>query len=406
MSKKLLALLLTGAMLFATACSSATPAPASSEAPAASTAEASETDKAASSDAAPAADADPWAAGTGKKTFPAIAKENLKIGFVYVGPADDGGYTTAHDNGRKKMAEKLGVETMIVESVPETSDCETAVRNLIDQGCNMIFTTSFGHMDWTANVAKEFPDVIFEHCSGYTTGENMSTYFGREYEMRYLSGIAAGLKTKSNKIGYVAAMPIPEVIRGANAFALGAKSVNPDAKVEVKFTSSWYDPAAEKQLALDLLNSGCDVLGQHCDTTAPQQAAQEKGAFAVGYNASTLDAAPKAYLTAPIWDWGTYYIAEVQKVLDGKWSSAKIWAEASTGIIYLDDLSANCAEGTKEAVEAAKAKIDSGELKVFAGPLKDNAGKEMVAAGAEMSDDEMWSMSWFVENVIGSIPKL
>jgi len=196
----------------------------------------------------------------------------------------------------------------------------------------MIFTTSFGHMDWTANMAKEFPDVIFEHCSGYTTGENMSAYFGRAYEMRYLSGIAAGLKTKTNKIGYVAAMPIPEVIRGANAFALGAKSVNPDATVEVKFTSSWYDPAAEKQLALDLINGGADVLGQHCDTTAPQQAAQEKGVFAVGYNAATLDAAPDAYLTAPIWDWGKYYIAEVQKVLDGTWSSDKIWAEASTGI--------------------------------------------------------------------------
>ena len=401
MNKKILAMLLAGAMLFASACTQKEPVEDTSK-----DASASETvsEEAAEGEEA-SEETDEWAAKTGTKTFPAIAKEDLKIGFVYVGPADDGGYSTAHDNGRKAMVEALELnedQTMIVESVPETSDCETMIRNLIDQGCNVIFTTSLGHMDWTANVAREFPDIIFEHATGSTTGENMSTYFGRMYEERYLSGIVAGMKTKTNKLGYVAAMPVPEVIRGANAFALGAKSVNPDATVEVKWLNSWYDPAAEKNLAIDLLNSGCDVIGQHCDTTAPQVAAQEKGAFAVGYNAATLEAAPKAYLTSPIWDWGKYYTSEVQKMIDGTWTSQRIWAEASTGIVYLDELSENCEEGTKEAVEAAKAKIDSGELIVFAGPLNDNKGVERVAEGAEMTDEEMWTMPWFVENVIGT----
>ena len=190
-----------------------------------------------------------------------IAKEDIKAGFLYVGPIGDEGYSYAHDQGRLALEKKLGVKTMYVENVPENADCEKAIRDLIDQGCNVIFSTSFGHMDWTLNVAKEFPNVYFHHCSGYKTADNMSNYFGRMYEARYLSGIAAGLKTKTNKIGYVAAMPIAEVVRGANAFALGVKSVNPDAKVEVKWTNSWYDPALEKQTAIDLLNSGCDVLG-------------------------------------------------------------------------------------------------------------------------------------------------
>lgn len=399
MNKKILAMLLAGAMLFASACTQKEPAPdASSEASASqSAAETTESEE--------PAETDEWAEKTGTKTFPAIAKDDLKIGFVYVGPADDGGYSTAHDNGRKAMVEALELnedQTLFVESVPETSDCETAIRNLIDQGCNVIFATSLGHMDWTANVAHEFPDIIFEHATGSTTGENMTTYFGRMYEERYLSGIVAGLKTETNKLGYVAAMPVPEVIRGANAFALGAKSVNPDATVEVKWLNSWYDPAAEKNLAIDLLNSGCDVIGQHCDTTAPQVAAQEKGAFAVGYNASTLEAAPDAYLTSPIWDWGKYYTSEVQKMIDGTWKSERIWAEGSTGIVYLDELSENCAPETKEAVDAAKAKMDAGELNVFAGPLNDNKGVERVAEGAVMTDEEMWTMPWFVDNVIGT----
>ena len=408
LSKKILALLLAGAMAAsAAACAGSEPAASTAGGAAASAPAASapaDGGEAAASEAAPA---DDWAAKVGTKTFPAIAKEDLKIGFLYVGPVGDEGYSYAHDQGRAKMAETLGLaedQTLIVENVPEESECADQVRNLIDQGCNVIFATSFGHQDWVMEVAKEYPDVIFEHCSGFRYGENMTAYFGRMYQIRYLTGIAAGLKTESNKIGYVAAMPTAEVVRGANAFALGVKSVNPDATVEVKFTNSWYDPAGEKNVAIDLLNSGCDVIGQHVDTTAPQVAAQEKGAFATGYNAATYDVAPQAYMTAPLWDWGSYYTAEVQKIIDGTWTSQNYWGDMKDGIVYLDELSANCAEGTQEKIDEAYAKIESGELKIFAGPISDNTGAERVPAGSEMTDAELLAFDWFVDNIVGTVP--
>lgn len=339
----------------------------------------------------------------------AIPKEDLKIGFVYVGPVGDEGYSFAHDQGRKKMIENLGLsedQVIIKESVPENADCEKALNDMVDQGCNVIFSTSYGFMDFTLNVAKQHPDVYFFHCSGYKTADNMSAYFGRMYEMRYLSGIAAGLKTKSNKIGYVAAMPLPEVTRGINAFTLGVRSVNPDATVEVKWTNNWFDPSGEKQAAVELLNSGCDVLGQHCDSAGPVVAAQEKGAWAVGYNADTLSKGPDAYLTAPLWDWGIYYTEQVQKIIDGTWKSENYWGHGhmDEGIVKLDKLSANCAEGTQEAIQKAQEEIDNGKH-VFAGPLKDNEGNVKVQEGATMTDEEMLSMDWFVEGVIGSVPK-
>ena len=339
----------------------------------------------------------------------AIPKEDLKIGFVYVGPVGDEGYSFAHDQGRKKMIENLGLsedQVIIKESVPENADCEKALNDMVDQGCNVIFSTSYGFMDFTLNVAKQHPDVYFFHCSGYKTADNMSAYFGRMYEMRYLSGIAAGLKTKSNKIGYVAAMPLPEVTRGINAFTLGVRSVNPDATVEVKWTNSWFDPTGEKQAAVELLNSGCDVLGQHCDSAGPVVAAQEKGAWAVGYNADALSKGPDAYLTAPLWDWGIYYTEQVQKIIDGTWKSENYWGHGhmDEGIVKLDKLSANCAEGTQEAIQKAQEEIDNGKH-VFAGPLKDNEGNVKVQEGVTMTDEEMLSMDWFVEGVIGSVPK-
>lgn len=339
----------------------------------------------------------------------AIPKEDLKIGFVYVGPVGDEGYSFAHDQGRKKMIENLGLsedQVIIKESVPENADCEKALNDMVDQGCNVIFSTSYGFMDFTLNVAKQHPDVYFFHCSGYKTADNMSAYFGRMYEMRYLSGIAAGLKTKSNKIGYVAAMPLPEVTRGINAFTLGVRSVNPEATVEVKWTNSWFDPTGEKQAAVELLNSGCDVLGQHCDSAGPVVAAQEKGAWAVGYNADALSKGPDAYLTAPLWDWGIYYTEQVQKIIDGTWKSENYWGHGhmDEGIVKLDKLSANCAEGTEEAIQKAQEEIDNGKH-VFAGPLKDNEGNVKVQEGVTMTDEEMLSMDWFVEGVIGSVPK-
>ena len=341
--------------------------------------------------------------GAGSGSLKAIPKEDLKIGFVYVGPVGDEGYSFAHDQGRKKMMENLGLSE---DQVIIKESCEKALNDMVDQGCNVIFSTSYGFMDFTLNVAKQHPDVYFFHCSGYKTADNMSAYFGRMYEMRYLSGIAAGLKTKSNKIGYVAAMPLPEVTRGINAFTLGVRSVNPDATVEVKWTNSWFDPTGEKQAAVELLNSGCDVLGQHCDSAGPVVAAQEKGAWAVGYNADALSKGPDAYLTAPLWDWGIYYTEQVQKIIDGTWKSENYWGHGhmDEGIVKLDKLSANCAEGTEEAIQKAQEEIDNGKH-VFAGPLKDNEGNVKVQEGATMTDEEMLSMDWFVEGVIGSVPK-
>lgn len=338
------------------------------------------------------------AAGGARKAIP---KDKIKVGFLYVGPVGDEGYSFAHDQGRKEMAEKLGVETMIVENVPETADCEAQVRSLIDQGCNVIYATSFGHMKFIDAVAKEYPDLYFGHATGFMMEENMSNFMGRIYEARYLSGIAAGLNTTSGKIGYVAAMKTAEVIRGINAFTLGVRSVNPTATVEVKWTNSWYDPAVEKATAVDLLNMGCDLIAQHCDTTGPQVAAQEKGAKCVGYNAPTLSAAPTAYLTAPLFHWGTFYTADVQSIIDGTWKPQAYWEGIKSGIVSLDTLSANCAAGTKEKVEEAQTKIVDGSLFVFTGEIKDNEGNVKVAAGEKMTDEQMLAFDWFVEGVIG-----
>ncbi|HPO02238.1 MAG: BMP family ABC transporter substrate-binding protein [Spirochaetales bacterium] len=332
-----------------------------------------------------------------------LTKETVKVGFVYIGTINDEGYTQAHDQGRLALNE-MGINTAYIEHVPENADCEKAIRDLIDQGCNVIYTNSFGYMDWTIKVAADHPEVYFGHCSGYKRADNVSTYFGKVFQARYLSGIAAGLKTKANKIGYVAAMPIPEVIRGINAFTLGVQSVNPAASVEVIWTNTWFDPAVEKQAALELLNKGCDVMSQHQDTTAPQIAAQEKGAFAIGYNSPTYSAAPAAYLTAPLFKWATFYVDDVNQILAGTWTSRAYWEGFDKDMVALDELSANCAPGTAEKIAAAKAGIVDGSLKIFSGPLADQSGAEKVSAGSVMTDDEIWNMSWFVKGVVGSIP--
>jgi basic membrane protein A len=345
-------------------------------------------------------------AGGGKDSGKAGAKpnkDNLKVGFVYIGSIHDEGYTQAHDKGRLAL-EAQGVKCAYVENVPENADCEKAIRDLIDQGCNVIYTNSFGFMDWTLKVANDFPNVYFGHCSGYKRADNMSTYFGKIYQARYLSGIAAGYKTKVNKIGYVAAYPIPEVIRGINAFTLGVQSVNPNATVEVLWTSTWYDPAVEKQGAIELLNKGCDVIAQHQDTTAPQIAAQERNVFAVGYNVSTPTAAPRAYLTAPLFHWDVFYVNDVNTVIAGTWKSRAYWEGFSNGTVSLDALTANNDPRAAAAVADAEIKIKSGAFEPFTGPLSDQNGAVKVPAGTKMTDDEIWNMGWFVKGVIGVIP--
>ncbi|NDL67342.1 BMP family ABC transporter substrate-binding protein [Anaerotalea alkaliphila] len=332
-----------------------------------------------------------------------ISKEDMVVGFIYVGPIGDGGYTWAHDQGRLFLEEQLGVKTIYKESVPENQEVEQVLRSMVDQGAKAIFATSFGYMDYVEKVSNEFPDVKFFHCSGYKTTANMANYFGRIYESRYLSGIVAGMKTESDIIGYVGAFPIPEVVRGINAFTLGAQSVNPDVKVKVVFTSTWYDPAKEKDAAISLLDQGADVIAQHQDTAGPQQAAQERGAFAIGYNSDMSEAAPAANMTSSVWNWGPYYVEQTQAVMDGTFASHSYWEGFSEGIVDLAPLTANAPEGAAAKVEEAKAKILDGSLFVFEGPLKDQTGAERVAAGVQMTDQEMLSFDWFVEGVEGKI---
>lgn len=332
-----------------------------------------------------------------------VSAEDMIVGFIYVGPIGDGGWTYSHDLGRLYLEDQLGVKTIYKESVPETQEVESEIRNMIDQGATAIFATSFGFMDYVEKMSKEFPDVAFFHCSGYKTTDNMANYFGRMYEARYLSGIAAGLKTETNKLGYVAAFDIPEVIRGINAFALGAQSVNPEVEVEVVWTYTWYDPAIEKSAAIALLDGGADIIAQHQDTTGPQQAAEERGLYSIGYNTDMSEMAPEAYITAPIWNWGPYYVEQVQAVMDGSFESHAYWGEIEDGIVELAPLTENAAEGTADAIAEAEAKIIDNSLHVFAGPMLNQAGEIAVEDGKIMTDDEMLNMKWFVQGVKGEI---
>lgn len=331
------------------------------------------------------------------------SSEDFVVGFIYVGPIGDGGWTYAHDQGRLALESELGVKTIYKESVPETQEVENEIRTMIDQGAKVIFATSFGYMDYVEKISAEFPEVKFFHCSGFKSTDNMANYFGRMYEARYLSGIVAGQKTEANKIGYVAAFPIPEVIRGINAFALGVKSVNPDATVEVVWTSTWYDPAKEKEAAVALLDKGVDIIAQHQDTAGPQQAAEEAGAFSIGYNTDMKETAPNAYMTAPVWNWAPYYIEQVKAVQEGTFKTHSYWHGMDSDIVRLAELTDLAPAESKTLVEDAKAKILDGSLFVFEGPIMNQAGEVAVAEGEKMNDGDMLGMMWFVENVIGNI---
>ncbi|MDA8233357.1 MAG: BMP family ABC transporter substrate-binding protein [Clostridia bacterium] len=333
--------------------------------------------------------------------------EKLKVAYIYVGPVGDAGWTYAHDQGRQYLEKELpNIETSFVESVPETpADAERVLTDLVNKGNKVIFATSFGYMDSVLKVAKKYPDVIFLHCSGYKTDKNVGTYFGRMYQPRFLSGMAAGKQTKSNTIGFVAAMPIPEVVWGINSFTLGVKSVNPTAKVKVVWTNTWYDPAKEKDAAKSLLDAGADVIAMHQDTPGPMQAAEEKGAFSVGYNTDMRQFAPKAVLTGPVWNWGPYYVNTVKAVIDGTWKSEQYFGSMADGIIDLAPYGDMVSEDVRKLVDEKKQAILDGKFEVFAGPIKDQSGAVKVPEGKTMTDEEVLNMMWFVEGVDGSIPK-
>lgn len=329
--------------------------------------------------------------------------EALTVGFIYVGPIGDGGWTYAHDQGRLYLEKELGVKTLYNESVAEDAEVKNVITGMIDQGASVIFATSFGYMDYLVELSKEFPEVKFLHASGYMSTDNMNNYFGRMYEPRFLSGVVAAMKTQTNQLGYVAAFEIPEVIRGINAFTLGAQSVNPDVEVNVVWTHTWYDPATEKEAAKALIDAGADVIAQHQDTAGPQQAAEEAGVFAIGYNTDSRDKAPNAYMTAPVWNWGPYYVDQVSKVMDGTWTSVNYWGGMVDGIVSLDTLTDVAPEGAQAKVDALAAQIKEGTMHPFTGPIYNQAGEMVVAEGEIMTDEAMLNMMWFVKGVKGKI---
>jgi len=334
-------------------------------------------------------------------------KKQIKAAFVYVSPIGDAGWTYSHDLGRQYIEKVYGVETAFADNVAEGGDDERVIREFAEQGYDVIFTTSFGFMDATITVAEDFPDTIFEHCSGYKTAENVGTYFGRMYQARYLSGMVAGAMTETNKIGYVAAVPIPEVIRGINAFALGVKKVNPDAKIYVVWTGTWYDPGDEKDAAISLIDEGCDVIAQHQDSPAAQQAAEERGVHSIGYHTDMSKFAPNAHLTSAVWNWSVIYSYIIEQVMQGTWKSEQIWWGIDKGVVALAPFNDAVPEDVRKIVEEEKQKYINGEVPEqypFVGPIHDQQGNLVKAEGEVMTDEELLSMSFFVDNVVGEIP--
>lgn len=330
--------------------------------------------------------------------------KTVKAGFVYVSPVGDAGYSYAHDQGRQAVDALDWVTTSFVESVPEGADSERVIRNMARKGFDIIFTTSFGYMDPTIKVGKEFPDAKFMHCSGFKKSANVTNYFGRVYQARFLTGMVAGAMTKTDKLGYVAAFPIPEVIRGINAFAVGARQMNPDVEVRVVWTKTWYDPALEKDAAKSLLDAGCDVIAQHQDSPAPQEAAEEAGMYSIGYNSDMSSFAPKAHLTSAIWNWGPVYTKTVEQVRDGSWKGDEsIWWSMEDGVVDIAPMGPMVPEDVKSAVMDKRAELVKGNDICFVGPIKDQSGTIKIADGEKATDAQLHDMMWFVEGVVGTV---
>ena len=327
--------------------------------------------------------------------------------FVYVSPIGDAGWSYQHDQGRKQMEKALAgkVTTKFVENVSEGSDAERVIRELAQSGCRVVFTTSFGYMNYTEKVAKQFPKVIFMHATGYKTGPNLGIYNARFYEGRYLTGVIAGKMTKTNVLGYVAAFPIPEVLQGINAFTRGARSVDPKAEVRVIWTNSWYDPGKEREAAQTLIAQGADVITNHTDSTSVVQAAEEKGKYALGYHSDMSKYGPKAQLTATTHQWGDFYTKAVADVLAGTWKTTNVWGGMKDGMIKLAPLNPAIPPEVRALVAKQEADIKGGTLHPFAGPVVDQDGKTRVPAGKNMTDDELGKMDYYVEGVASKLPK-
>lgn len=329
--------------------------------------------------------------------------KDVKVGFVYTGPVGDGGWTYAHDRGRQHL-EDMGVYTAYIESVPE-ADAEKAIRNLARKGYNLIFTTSFGYMDPTLKAAKRFPDSAFMHATGFKKSDNMGNYYARMYQSRYLVGMVAGAMTKTNIIGVVGSHPIPEILRHINAITLGARSVNPNAKVKVVWINSWFDPSKEGAAANSLIDGGADVVTTTADSAVTTQVAEKRGKYSAG-NASDMSIyGKKAHLTANVYNWGPYYEHIYKQVQDGSWKPTDDWWGIETGIIDLAPYGAMVPQNVQQMVEKKKQAMVEGKFFVFEGPIKKQDGSLAVKAGQRLTDQEMLSMNYFVEGVEGTIPK-
>lgn len=335
------------------------------------------------------------------------AADPIKVGFVYVGPVSDHGWTYRHDLGRQAIEEALGdqVETTFVESVAEGADAERVIRKLASSDHDLIFTTSFGFMNPTVKVAKDFPDVRFEHATGYKRADNVSTYAARFYEGRAVIGTMAGMMTKTNTIGYIASFPIPEVVRGINAFTIAMRKVNPEATVKVVWVNTWYDPGKEADAAKALIDQGADIITQHTDSPAPLQVAEERGVFAFGQASDMAAFAPESQLTSIIDDWDAYYVQRAQAVLDGTWESMDTWGGIDTGMVAFPEYSDSVPAEVRAAADEVKQGIVDGSLHAFQGPINNQAGEEVLAEGEVYDDNTLLGMNFYVEGVQGELPK-
>ncbi len=353
-------------------------------------------------EAAPAAPAAPAPAAA---AAPAPAAP-LNVAFAYVGPVGDGGWSFAHDNGRKELEKALGdkIKTTFVESVPESADAERVFRDMASQGNKLIFGTTFGYMEPMLKVAADNKEVKFEHATGYKTADNMRTYDSRTYEGAYMAGIIAGAMTKSNTLGVVGSVPIPEVLRNINSFTLGAQSVNPKITTKVVWVNEWFSPPKETEAATALINGGADVLFQNTDSPAVLKTAQEKGKRAFGWDSDMTAYGPKAHLASSVINWGPYYIKTTQDALDGKWTTGQSWWGVKEGAIDIVSIAEDVPADIKTKVETVKAGLKDGSFSIWKGPIVGQDGKEVVAAGAVADDKFLSGVNFYVKGVDGKVP--
>jgi basic membrane protein A and related proteins len=337
--------------------------------------------------------------------FSGQAVAETKVGFVYVGPVGDYGYSYQHDQGRLALEKALDVKTTYVESVAEGADAERVIRQLASSGNDIIFTTSFGYMNPTVKVAKMFKKVKFEHATGYKRAPNVSTYSSRFYEGRAVLGTIAGKMTKTNVVGYIGSFPIPEVIRGIDAFTLALRKVNPKATVKVVWVNSWYDPGKEGDAAKTLIDQGVDIITQHTDSPAPLQVAEKRGVYGFGQASDMRSFAPKAQLTSIIDNWGDYYISRVKALMDGSWKSQDTWGGIKAGMVEIAPYGDAVPADVRKLADEVKQSIADGSFHPFQGPIKNQQGKLVVKEGEVIPDKELAGLNWYVEGVEGSIPK-